>query len=323
MDESDVEGADDSRRREPRHPIGVAAGRTELSQDVLRVWERRYGAVTPGRGDGGRRLYSDADIDRLRALNAATRSGRSISQLARLPTEEIARIAAEDAREARRPGVGATGRSEDALIDDAVALTRSLDAERLEASLRRSMARDGLASFITAVVEPLLVRIGAEWEADRLTPAGEHMASAVIEDLLMESIRLVAVGSGGRKVLVATLEGEAHAIGAAVAAAVAAGEGWQVVYLGADLPAVEIARAAILARADLVAVSQIYSPDPAATVRDIRSIAAALPPPVSLVAGGAAVREVAPQLVRDRVRVVADMAGYRAVLRADLGPLAT
>ena len=64
------------------HPIGVVAERTGLSLDVLRVWERRYGVVQPTRDEGGRRLYSDADIERLRLLAEATSGGRAIRQVA-------------------------------------------------------------------------------------------------------------------------------------------------------------------------------------------------------------------------------------------------
>ena len=60
------------------HPIAVAAERTGLTQDVLRVWERRYGAVKPKRGANGQRVYTDADLEQLRLLHAATHAGRSI-----------------------------------------------------------------------------------------------------------------------------------------------------------------------------------------------------------------------------------------------------
>ena len=36
-------------RTEARHPIGVVADRTGLSPDLLRIWERRYRAVSPPR----------------------------------------------------------------------------------------------------------------------------------------------------------------------------------------------------------------------------------------------------------------------------------
>src|SRR6476661_3084343 len=86
-----------------RHPIAVVAERTGLSQDVLRVWERRYGVVTPKRGPGGQRLYSDADVERLALLHAATRAGRGIGQVAGLTTHAIAALVDEDsaARERR------------------------------------------------------------------------------------------------------------------------------------------------------------------------------------------------------------------------------
>ena len=67
---------------EKRHPIQVAARRAGLSPHVLRAWEKRYGdVVAPGRSAGGRRLYSDADIERLRLLHEATRAGRRIGDV--------------------------------------------------------------------------------------------------------------------------------------------------------------------------------------------------------------------------------------------------
>jgi hypothetical protein len=52
----------DSEEQKPRHPIGVVSRRTGLGQDVIRAWERRYGAVVPQRTDTGRRLYTDEDV---------------------------------------------------------------------------------------------------------------------------------------------------------------------------------------------------------------------------------------------------------------------
>src|SRR5688572_6902518 len=118
----------------PRHPIAVVSERTGLSQDVLRVWERRYQAVEPTRGPGGHRTYSDADIARLRLLHVVTSAGRSIGQVARLSTEELSRLAQEDAiaRAQRRSDLGSnrdTSRvsAADAIVERAVALAGKLD----------------------------------------------------------------------------------------------------------------------------------------------------------------------------------------------------
>jgi MerR family transcriptional regulator, light-induced transcriptional regulator len=85
------------RRGKPRHPMRVVTRRTGLSADLLRAWERRYEVVTPARSESGRRLYSDADIERLRLLYRATLAGRTIGQVAELPTDALAALVRRDA----------------------------------------------------------------------------------------------------------------------------------------------------------------------------------------------------------------------------------
>src|SRR5436309_15323815 len=70
--------------RAPRHPVRVVAERTGLSPDTLRAWERRYGAVRPGRSDGDQRLYSDHDIERLVLISQLAASGYALGDLSRM-----------------------------------------------------------------------------------------------------------------------------------------------------------------------------------------------------------------------------------------------
>ena len=78
------------------HPIKVVVLRTGLSPHVIRVWEKRYGAVEPMRTPTNRRRYTDADIERLLLLQRATQIGRSIGQIAQLPTETLRNLVRED-----------------------------------------------------------------------------------------------------------------------------------------------------------------------------------------------------------------------------------
>ncbi len=162
----------------PRHPIGVAAERTGLTADVIRAWERRYGAVEPDRDESGQRLYSDADVERLRLLHRATEGGRSIGQVVDLPSEALAELVRGDetARAELRPaGVD---------LDYLFSLAVSLNGPALEASLRRAVLAQGLASFAETVAAPLLRRLGEGWHAGEVTPAQEHVASAAITRVL-------------------------------------------------------------------------------------------------------------------------------------------
>jgi|SRR5687767_3318301 len=271
-----------------QHPIAVVADRTGLSQDVIRVWERRYGAVEPVRGKGGQRLYTDADIRRLDLLNRASDAGRSIGQIASLPTEALARMVEEDeaARGARSSSsVGAVDAA--VVIDTALTYTRSLASASLEDLLRRAASRLGTTAFVEHVAAPLLRKVGDEWHLGRLSPSQEHLTSSILQDILIGTMRGFSQTEGAPSVLVATPAGERHAIGAALVGAAAALHGWNVIYLGPDLPAADIATAAIATDVTMVAISIVYVDDRARVLGELRTLRELLPESIGLAVGGA------------------------------------
>lgn len=303
-----------------RHPIAVVAERTGLSQDVLRIWERRYGAVRPQRAAGGRRLYSDADIERLGLLHAATRAGRSIGQVAPMSTDALLALVGEDAEARARSVRTMIGTSDAAaLVETALALTQSLNASALDERLRRGAAFVGLPAFVESVAAPLLRRIGEEWHAGRLSPAHEHLASSVLHDIIVETMRAFPRRDGAPGVLVATPAGERHTIGAALVGAAAAVAGWNVLYLGADLPARDIADAARVAGVQAVAVSIVYVDDRERVLREMRALRSRLAPEITLIAGGAGASALAAELLAMGVRVESGVPGLLAELRASFG----
>lgn len=305
---------------QPRHPIAVVAERTGLSQDVLRIWERRYGAVRPQRAAGGRRLYSDADIERLGLLHAATRAGRSIGQVAPMSTDALLALVGEDAEARARSVRTMIGTSDAAaLVETALALTQSLNASALDERLRRGAAFVGLPAFVESVAAPLLRRIGEEWHAGRLSPAHEHLASSVLHDIIVETMRAFPRRDGAPGVLVATPAGERHTIGAALVGAAAAVAGWNVLYLGADLPARDIADAARVAGVQAVAVSIVYVDDRERVLREMRALRSRLAPEITLIAGGAGASALAAELLAMGVRVESGVPGLLAELRASFG----
>ena len=72
--------------------IQMAAQISGLSTHTIRAWEKRYGALRPGRSDTGRRQYSNEEIERLTLLSQLTNLGNSIGQIARLPDGELKEI---------------------------------------------------------------------------------------------------------------------------------------------------------------------------------------------------------------------------------------
>jgi len=299
-----------------RHPIAVVAERTRLSQDLLRVWERRYGVVIPARGPGGQRLYTDADIKRLGLLGVVTRSGRSISHVAKLSTDALAALVHEDdAARARRESSSIIVSAQPDVVARALALAQSLDSASLNHDLRRLATTLGLSAFVESVAAPLMRRVGDEWHAGRLTLAQEHLVTSMLHDVLTESMRSFSKQSDARTLLVTTTAGERHAIGAALVGAAAAAEGWNVLYLGADLPAAEIALAATSAEVNLVAISIVYVENRDATIGELRTLRSALPSTIGLIAGGAGAKALITELSAIGVQVESSISGLLVELR--------
>ncbi|MDQ3697024.1 MAG: cobalamin-dependent protein [Gemmatimonadota bacterium] len=286
-----------SRSGEHRHPIRVATRRTGLSADLLRAWEKRYEVVKPARSESGRRLYSDADLHRLQLLYRATLAGRSIGQVAELPTDALATLVRRDAaadgeleREtgrAQRPE-RRTSPPAARLLTDCVRAMERLDAAELDAILRRAGVALPLATLLDALVVPLLERVGMGWREGTLRPVHGHTASVALRRVLDRAIQSANSPFATANLVVATPAGQIHEFGALLVAATAVGEGWRVTYLGADLPAEDIAEAAGRTQARAVALSVIYPPADRAVSDELRRLGTALAKDVAVLVGGAA-----------------------------------
>lgn len=278
----------------PRHPIRVVAQRTGLTTAAIRAWERRYGAVRPVRSDGGQRLYTDGDVARLTTLRELTDSGRPIGMVAGLSDDEAAALLSED-RAASLVHRAPSASDPDETVEQAFRAMLTFDAKALENVLWHSAMVDGARPFIVGVVVPFLARIGDGWLAGSLSPAQEHMAVEVVDqilDRLAEHVRR----DGGPKLIVATLPGETHSIGGRLVQVIAALDGWHVTQLGADLPPKDIAFAASAVGAAAVGISVVVADDPDAVVSHLERLREFLRPRIALFVGGRGAFEIADRL---------------------------
>ncbi len=92
----------------------------------------------------------------------------------------------------------------------------------------------------TLVIAPAMARIGELWEADAITIADEHLATAISQRVLirlLERMNARPVPARSREnVLLAAVEGQHHVLGLRMIADVLEGAGFDVLYLGGDVP---------------------------------------------------------------------------------------
>lgn len=301
---------------EPLLPVRAVLRRTGLSADVLRAWERRYGAVKPVRSAGGRRLYGEAEVERLSLLRQLTVEGHAIGQIAVLPTAALRALARSARGESPAP-LGSNGAPVDPTwIEAAMNAIARLDGRALEGVLRRAALALGPERLVTEVAGPVLLQVGERWHAGGLSVREEHLASASVRNVLLWLAGVPVVPSGAPVIVVATPSGERHELGAQMVAAVAAFEGWHAVLLGSDLPVAEIAAAAAALRATAVAVSFVYPVGIRAVEEAVRELRRLLPPDVTLFVGGAAAESARQRLTGEARTHVADMPSLVRELRS-------
>ncbi|MCC6969562.1 MAG: MerR family transcriptional regulator [Phycisphaerales bacterium] len=232
------------------YSIRVVAAKTGIPAETLRIWERRYGFPKPARRPGGGRLYADADIARLRLIARARDAGYRPGDIIPLPDRDIARLV-EDQDTGPRPPPPALGPDIAWLVD---ALRRD-EVARVRAALRSLAITLSPRAFVTEVAHPFAIHVGDAWEAGTLDVRHEHLGTALLSAQLRVLLCAFEDSEDPPTVLLATLPGEAHALGLEMVAVYLATHRATPRLLGADTPPDQIARAARSLKAQVVGVS--------------------------------------------------------------------
>jgi methanogenic corrinoid protein MtbC1 len=172
------------------------------------------------------------------------------------------------------------------------------------------------------VLRPAMYEIGHRWAMDGLNVAEEHYATAVTQQLLDElSARMRMPPRDGRLAVVTGTPGERHALGARMVADFLEADGWEVLPLGADTPAADLAALVDSERPDVVALSTSTAGSLPGIV-DVLERLGRLRPRPCLVVGGqfwtAETSQAAHELGADVV--VRDLRELTAVLRERIPP---
>lgn len=298
-------------------PIGVVAKRSGLSPHVIRVWERRYGAITPARSATNRRLYSEADIRRLSSLARLTRYGHSIGQVATLSDAQLAELlrTIEPLSQPPRPSrrLSSELHPKD-FVTEALGRIKAMDSRGLEVILNEAGIRMNQRDLIDYVLSPLLDQIGVLWENAQFRPAHEHMASAIIQSFISHLPEAYLSSETAPRIVIATLEGQRHELGALMAAKTAATEGWDVTYLGANLPTEDIVAVTKESDAHMLGISIIYAESSQQVLQAIDLLQKGLAPRVPIIVGGRFAISHRTALEKHGVIVVGTMSRFRELL---------
>ena len=268
------------------HGIKVATTLTGLSGHVIRVWEKRYNAVTPQRTETNRRLYTDADINRLQTLSKLVKKGYTISHIANLKDPELHALLESMASATTDPNAAQAADQVSHLIQSAAAAIRNYDQNTLDGIFDEACLTLGYSGLLELVVIPVIQQVGDDWHNGSLTSASEHAATSFIKEYLSNSVRSFIQEENAPVLIVTTPAGQLHELGAYIGSCQARKSGWKIVYLGPSLPADEIASAITRTKATAVLLSIVYPIDDPQIEIELKRLRKQSPQDLPILVGG-------------------------------------
>lgn len=301
------------------HPISVVVKKTGLSTHTIRAWEKRYGAVNPSRTSGNQRLYSDEDIDRLLLLKFAILSGRKIGQIARLPIDKLREYADSGPTTVYATEKYINTHPEESSLEESLKACMNsvmlLDAKTLEDTLIRATISFGKIIVLEKILVPLLKYIGAQWQNGSLRVMNEHIATGVIRTFLGTLLLELTRPDSYPVAVAATSVREQHEFGALICAVVAAVDGWDVKYLGPDIPTEEIVKSAQMVNARAVILSIVLTGENPLVRSNLMKLSRFLPEHVTLFIGGSGARDYSHLVKATNIKFIDKINEFRNALK--------
>ena len=246
---------------EPRFNLKAVVRQTGLKPDTLRAWERRYGLPTPERSPGGHRIYSQSDIETLKWLVARQREGlsirravdlwRQIESQGRDPLRAATPIATQAAPVPPSHPEGAIiGALRQGWIDACLAY----DERRAEQIVNQAFALYRPETVVLELLQRAVAQIGEGWYQGHVTVQQEHFCSGLVIRHLEALVMAAPPPTRPGRIVLACPAHEQHVIGPLILTFLLRRRGWEVVYLGADVPLEQLAATVAATRPQLLIV---------------------------------------------------------------------
>ena len=255
---------------------------TGLSKDVLRIWERRYGFPVPNRDANGERSYPADQVERLRLIKRLMDQGHRPGKLIAAPAEALRDLAPR--RSPPPPVQESVAEAGD--LDELLALIRRHDVAGYQQAMQQRLARKGLQRFVQDTVAPLTRRVGEAWEDGSFEVFEEHLFTELTKRLLRQANAALPGGKRGPRILMTSVPEEPHVLGLLMAETLFALEGAECIPLGTQMPLLEIGRAAIAHKVNIVALSFSTAFPQRQIPRLLQQLRMVLPSDVALWVGG-------------------------------------
>lgn len=278
--------------------ISAVERETGLSKDTLRVWERRYTFPSPGRDASDERIYPPDQVEKLRLIKRLMDRGHRPGKLVGIDAEVLRGMVLQSPVVDSSVDITDPHEMRQELLHY-VALCKAHRVDALRRDLTQSLLTLGMYRFVTEVIAPLTTLVGTQWEKGHLAVFEEHLYTESVQAVMRNAIASIPSSDSALDtqadamsrprqplILMTTVPQEPHGIGLLMSEALFALEGARCISLGVQTPVTEIAQAARVQGADIVALSFSASSRAAQVLDALADLRGELPPATEIWAGG-------------------------------------
>lgn len=229
--------------------IQIASKVSGVGIHTIRAWERRYGTLHPDRDASGRRIYSEADIEKLTLLNDLCKMGHSIRHIAPLESDKLKDIRGKFEKvEKTRPQAAEDQEPFDAqeVLGHLISALEHYKLDIISHEISKIKKTLNLKKVVFEILVPLLNRVGVLVDQGILSIAQEHSLSSILKFHLGHVIyhHVQKPQRNQHKIVLSTPCDEHHEFGILMAALLCCHYGLDFGYLGVNLPAESLLEAA-------------------------------------------------------------------------------
>lgn len=217
---------------ENKFSINVMSTATGVMPHTIRTWEKRYQVFTPGRSEGGQRLYSETDLDKAKLIVALIDQGHTISSLAKYSLKNLRSLLGHNNRED----------SESEKVFTSVEIKKLLkhlgnfDIDLVASGMQHLRLSIGVKEFIFKIVLPVMHEIEKLALKGVYSISQEHIITTIVSDQLHQ-INLANEGPNCNRFALATPVGNLHDLPIMIAEIICHANRVSTNYLGASHPA--------------------------------------------------------------------------------------
>jgi len=295
-----------------RFTIGDLSSISGIKTPALRMWEKRYGLLTPERTDTNLRQYDLSQLQKLLNVRFLLQHGHKISKIAEASQQQVFEWVHKEVTK-KHP--------EDYYIDELMLSCIGYDRIRFLELYEELLQQHSFSVVFSQYFVPLLQKIGTLWQTNTVDITQEHFVVQLIKErLLLQLAPLEGKKSKTTSVLVFFFlpENEIHEIGLYFAYYLALAKGVQSVMLGPSVPVSALAKFNALPKEVIYYTHMSHSMRPSSTAQYFAQLSEVLlnQPQRQLWISGDIVQEIPSVLTHPQVRYVGQVNDLEKALNA-------